>query len=211
MHSRGKLYEKNWKTADGKPATIDDISVFVIPLTPYKEEYLKWKQEYEAIRDIYETSCETSEGFGKLSLKTSPVATEKAVNRVLATENIVNRGSLYNDSGVSSASIVPSHNSDTAVNNDDKICALSSCDESSLSVTEIITSGDNLSSHYNHDVEIRDIPFSSEDSASSRDEKEDCVPVSTVVLFTDPHITSEVDAVSQPKDPSQESNSLTQK
>ncbi|KDR09707.1 hypothetical protein L798_15637, partial [Zootermopsis nevadensis] len=47
MHSRGKLYEKNWKTADSKPATIDDISVFVIPLAPYKEEYMEWKQEYE--------------------------------------------------------------------------------------------------------------------------------------------------------------------
>lgn len=79
MHSRGKLYDKNWKTTDGKPATIDDISVFVIPLTHYKEEHLEWKQEYEAIRGIYETS-ETTKSYGKLSLKSSPVASEKVAS-----------------------------------------------------------------------------------------------------------------------------------
>lgn len=42
MHARGKLRERNWRTADNKLATIDDISVFVIPLRPYKEEYLQW-------------------------------------------------------------------------------------------------------------------------------------------------------------------------
>ncbi|CAG2163385.1 unnamed protein product [Oppiella nova] len=45
MHSRGKSRERGrgWKTADNKTATIDDISVFVIPLKPYKEEYINWK------------------------------------------------------------------------------------------------------------------------------------------------------------------------
>ncbi|XP_076363592.1 protein phosphatase 1H [Tachypleus tridentatus] len=43
MHSRGKLRDRNWKTADSKPATIDDISVFVIPLRHFKEEFLKEK------------------------------------------------------------------------------------------------------------------------------------------------------------------------
>jgi hypothetical protein len=95
MHSRGKLFEKKWKTADAKAATVDDISVFVIPLAPYKEEYLEWKQEYEAIRGIYETSCETGELFGKLSLRTSPVATGKSEVRVLNKEDAVDRGSLH--------------------------------------------------------------------------------------------------------------------
>lgn len=185
MHSRGKLYEKNWKTADGKPATIDDISVFVIPLAPYKEEYMEWKQEYEAIRGIYETSCDTGEEFGKLSLKTSPVATEKAVNRGLATENIVSRGSLHNGSDDSSASIIPSYNSDIAVNNDEKICALSSGEDSRLSVIDIVTSGDNSSSHYNHDAERRDIPSSSEESASDSDKKESCSPANIAEVITD--------------------------
>ncbi|GIY15435.1 protein phosphatase 1H [Caerostris darwini] len=44
MHARGKLRERNWRTADNKLATIDDISVFVIPLRPYKEEYLQWEK-----------------------------------------------------------------------------------------------------------------------------------------------------------------------
>lgn len=46
MSSRGKQKSKArvWRTADNKQATIDDISVFVIPLLPYKEEWTKWKE-----------------------------------------------------------------------------------------------------------------------------------------------------------------------
>lgn len=40
MAARGKLKERNWKRSDGSPATIDDISVFVVPLLPYKQEVL---------------------------------------------------------------------------------------------------------------------------------------------------------------------------
>lgn len=42
MNSRGKLKEKSWKTGGDKPATIDDITVFVIPLLGYKEDYTQW-------------------------------------------------------------------------------------------------------------------------------------------------------------------------
>ena len=50
MSSRGKLIERSWRTTpDNKSATIDDISVFVIPLAPYKEEYLRWKQDREPL------------------------------------------------------------------------------------------------------------------------------------------------------------------
>ena len=31
-----KLDDRNWKTGEKNPATIDDISVFVIPIQPYK-------------------------------------------------------------------------------------------------------------------------------------------------------------------------------
>lgn len=48
MSSRGKLNERSWRTSDNKSATIDDISVFVIPLAAYKEEYLRWKLEMES-------------------------------------------------------------------------------------------------------------------------------------------------------------------
>lgn len=43
MAARGKLVERNWKHNDDSPATIDDISVFVIPIQPYKTEYAEWK------------------------------------------------------------------------------------------------------------------------------------------------------------------------
>ncbi|CAN7988734.1 unnamed protein product [Ixodes hexagonus] len=42
MHSRGKLKERNWRTADNRAATIDDISVFVIPLKAYQDEHRAW-------------------------------------------------------------------------------------------------------------------------------------------------------------------------
>merc|ERR1719242_1956627 len=48
MAARGKLDERNWKTStengqDLSPATIDDISVFCIPILPFKIEYSEWK------------------------------------------------------------------------------------------------------------------------------------------------------------------------
>ena len=43
MAARGKLVERNWKHSDDSPATIDDISVFVIPILHYKREYADWK------------------------------------------------------------------------------------------------------------------------------------------------------------------------
>lgn len=42
MHSRGKLKERSWRTVDNRAATIDDISVFVIPLLGYQEEHRVW-------------------------------------------------------------------------------------------------------------------------------------------------------------------------
>lgn len=49
MFARGKSKEnngRNWKTVEDRQATIDDISVFVVPLSGYRKEYLKWKQNF---------------------------------------------------------------------------------------------------------------------------------------------------------------------
>ena len=43
MSARGKLKERLWRLSDGNMATIDDISVFVVPILPYREEHLLWK------------------------------------------------------------------------------------------------------------------------------------------------------------------------
>ena len=58
MSSRGKLREKGkgWKTADNRVATIDDISVFVIPLKGYQEEYRKWKEARDIVIKTPQTS-----------------------------------------------------------------------------------------------------------------------------------------------------------
>ncbi|KAH0820440.1 protein phosphatase 1H [Tenebrio molitor] len=45
--ARGSLVnEHNWQLKDGKPSSADDISVFVIPLLPYKLEYEKLLKKY---------------------------------------------------------------------------------------------------------------------------------------------------------------------
>ena len=38
MAARGKFKEKSWRRSSGEPATIDDITVIVIPILPYKYE-----------------------------------------------------------------------------------------------------------------------------------------------------------------------------
>ena len=38
MAARGKFKEKSWKRSNGDAATIDDITVIVIPILPYKQE-----------------------------------------------------------------------------------------------------------------------------------------------------------------------------
>lgn len=47
MNSRGKYQDRSWRTSDNKAATIDDISVFVIPLKGYKEDFLQWQRQVE--------------------------------------------------------------------------------------------------------------------------------------------------------------------
>lgn len=42
MQSRGKMSGNNWRTAENRAATVDDISVFVIPLHEYRMEYERY-------------------------------------------------------------------------------------------------------------------------------------------------------------------------
>ena len=43
MAARGKLVERTWRRSDQTAATIDDISVTVIPVSAYKQEYAEWQ------------------------------------------------------------------------------------------------------------------------------------------------------------------------
>merc|ERR1711978_136796 len=62
MAARGKMKERNWRRSTGGPATIDDISVFVIPVLPYKQEVLAAKsrelEEKEEGREAMEVEEE---------------------------------------------------------------------------------------------------------------------------------------------------------
>lgn len=50
MHSRGKPEGHSWQTSGGAPGTIDDISVFVIPLAAYKKDWESWKRVNDELR-----------------------------------------------------------------------------------------------------------------------------------------------------------------
>ena len=51
MAARGKLKDKNWKRSNGDPATIDDITVIVIPILPYKLELSKEDENTSDVSD----------------------------------------------------------------------------------------------------------------------------------------------------------------
>ena len=54
MAARGKMKERNWRRSAGGPATIDDISVFVIPVLPYKQEVARGGESEEEGREAME-------------------------------------------------------------------------------------------------------------------------------------------------------------
>jgi len=62
MHARGKFNDKNWKMVDGSAATIDDISVFVIPIGPYRREWTKTKLTNPPEADTLSSLSEGSSG-----------------------------------------------------------------------------------------------------------------------------------------------------
>lgn len=51
IRSRGTTeWDNVWRTSDNRMASLDDITVFVIPLKQYREEYLEWKKSrFEAV------------------------------------------------------------------------------------------------------------------------------------------------------------------
>ncbi|ROT61913.1 Protein phosphatase 1H [Penaeus vannamei] len=67
MSARGKLKERNWRTSDDKHATIDDISVFVVPLKPYKEINEEWTLKYKASGGASQKTCEIKNRVGATS------------------------------------------------------------------------------------------------------------------------------------------------
>jgi len=73
MHSRGKPEGHNWQTSDGAPGTIDDISVFVIPLTAYKKDWEAWKLQNEKLRQS-KTAEQISSKSAQISTKRYPAS-----------------------------------------------------------------------------------------------------------------------------------------
>ena len=109
MAARGKLVDRNWKrrvpVENGQsnqndstnssehpqthqvPATIDDISVFAIPILAYKEEYMQWKENR-----FRASSTDTTKNNGNSSLENKTVQENVEQNLSGATkqENLNN-------------------------------------------------------------------------------------------------------------------------
>jgi len=77
MAARGKLKERNWRRSNGGPATIDDISVFVIPILPYKQEVLSSRnnetEEEEEGREAMEVEIEAEDSSGAVTNNTEDI------------------------------------------------------------------------------------------------------------------------------------------
>jgi len=82
MAARGKLKERNWRRNNGGPATIDDISVFVIPLLPYK-------QESESSLEVAEVNGLTEDGREAMEVETEP---ETEVSKQPICDNVEDTG-----------------------------------------------------------------------------------------------------------------------
>jgi len=63
MAARGKLKERNWRRGNGDPATIDDITVLVIPILPYKQEQVGVEN------DVVETEVEQNTGVQQVMVE----------------------------------------------------------------------------------------------------------------------------------------------
>ncbi|XP_069168500.1 protein phosphatase 1H isoform X2 [Procambarus clarkii] len=88
MGSRGKLRERNWRTSNDKHATIDDISVFVIPLKPYKDEYQDWTSKQEA--NVGDNLKSSTRSINTAEIKCD--ASDLKVNVVALDKNSVEEG-----------------------------------------------------------------------------------------------------------------------
>ncbi|CAL4067880.1 unnamed protein product, partial [Meganyctiphanes norvegica] len=88
MSSRGKLRERNWRTSEDKHATIDDISVFVVPLKPYQQEYHDWEiQKTEQLSN--EESVITDITTDTPLLSVDPGLSDKSVAETMSSDDQV--------------------------------------------------------------------------------------------------------------------------
>ena len=103
MAARGKLVERTWRRNDGTAATIDDISVLVIPILAYKEEYKDWLEQRQRIKEervrqrqqqqespvLSQQQQQDSDNNGKVSPPPLvPVSGEGRVSRQSSSEDI---------------------------------------------------------------------------------------------------------------------------
>ncbi|ODM98036.1 Protein phosphatase 1H [Orchesella cincta] len=113
MHARGKFQDRNWRMSDGSAATIDDISVFVIPLGPYYRDALA----QESLTSISLTPLPNSSTL--LSENGSCIADSETQPGNEVNANVLATNTTNNNNGLSSSSSFNNnHNTDSVLNGD---------------------------------------------------------------------------------------------
>jgi len=101
MAARGKMKERNWRRSAGGPATIDDISVFVIPVLPYKQEMLAAKsrelEEEEEGREAMEVEEERANKVIVMEVEEEKVSTDAGEEVCDTKEEAVENGEDENE------------------------------------------------------------------------------------------------------------------
>lgn len=92
MHSRGKPEGHNWQTSGGAPGTIDDISVFVIPLVTYKKDWEAWKKMNDELRQNQSTKVSPGNNSGKMSAPVKP----QSVSQPAISKDMIQTSSVQN-------------------------------------------------------------------------------------------------------------------
>ena len=163
MAARGKLVDRNWKRRvpvengqanqkDGStsseqpqthqvPATIDDISVFVIPILAYKEEYMQWKENR-----FRACSSESTKNNGVSSSENNlKTAHENMENNLSDTTNLVNAKSVNGNIEKSETPFSDTSDSDLELENTTKTVD-NSTEKVHVSDSKPSTSGRNTNS-----------------------------------------------------------------
>ncbi|CAL8118760.1 unnamed protein product [Orchesella dallaii] len=114
MYARGKFQDRNWKMNDGSAATIDDISVFVIPLGPYYRDAVAQESLTSiSLNSLPNTSLVSDNGSCSADSEIQSRSGNEVNANVLASNT-----SATNNNGVSSSSSFNNHNTDNVLNGD---------------------------------------------------------------------------------------------
>lgn len=108
--SRGRVNEAgHWRLAESKAAaTVDDISVIVIPVHQYYKEYVEWKAAYLTRKQFKKTNSQTTDDVSNITKPLQTVTIKHLINNKeddVETETAKDATSLDSESAATDALI----------------------------------------------------------------------------------------------------------